>query len=169
MAAVEGGLDTAYDLNRFADLSVGATLPLLARLEDAGLLRSKVGPRRSKRYSATPAGRSMLKRSWRDLLDEVPREFEAILRLAYMAAVLDSSLKSAHRFLGAAAKQRQRLAETCEREAGAILAEADRAMFGRGHRWLRAYSDGARLKAEAAVLSSIAARKDLKTVLQPHF
>ena len=168
LAAVRAGLDTAYDLNRFADLSVGATLPLLARLKTAGLLRSKGGPRRSKQYSLTPAGRSLLYSSWRKLLDEVPREFEAILRVAYVAAVMEPSLKSTRSFLSAAAELRRNFAEGAPAKAQSILRETA-ADFGRGHRWLRAYSDAIRLKAEAAALSSIAVRKNLLSVLLPHF
>jgi DNA-binding PadR family transcriptional regulator len=167
LAGVRAALDTAYDLNRFADLSVGATLPLLARLETAGLLRSKGGPRRSKQYSLTPAGRSLLQRSWRNLLEDVPREFEAILRVAYVAAVMEPSLKSTRSFLSVAAELRRNFAEARQREAQSILRETA-ADFGRGHRWLRAYSDAIRLKAEAAALSSIAVRKDLLFVLLSH-
>ena len=35
LAAVRAGLDSAYDLNKGADLSVGATLPLLSRLGES--------------------------------------------------------------------------------------------------------------------------------------
>ena len=161
LAGVRAGLDTAYDLNRFADLSVGATLPLLARLETAGLLRSKGGPRRSKQYSMTPSGRSLLQTSWRKLLEEVPREFEAILRVAYVAAMMEAGLKSTRKFLNAAAEQRRDFAETRRREAESISREAAADGFGRGHRWLRAHSDSVRLEAEASLLSHLSARKDL--------
>src|SRR5580698_8515695 len=88
LAAVQAGLDSAYDLNKSADLSVGATLPLLSRLEKAGLLRSKAAARRSKQYSVTAEGRSVLHRSWQELLEPVPREFEGILRIAYVCAFM---------------------------------------------------------------------------------
>jgi DNA-binding PadR family transcriptional regulator len=167
LAAVEGGLDTAYDLNRFADLSVGATLPLMERLERSGLLRSKGGPRGSKQYSLTVAGRSQLQRSWRKLLGEIPREFEAILRIGYVAAVMDTTLGPTRRFLNAAADERQRMAERRQRQANAILKEPGQGPFGRGHRWVRAHSDSARLDTEAAVLTKLAARRDLADVLLP--
>ncbi len=165
LAAVKHGLDTAYDLNRFADLSVGATLPLMERLERSGLLRSKGGPRGSKQYSLTVAGRSLLQRSWRKLLGEIPREFEAILRIAYVAAVMDATLGPTRRFLKAAAVERRGLSHQRHREAESIVKGPGMGSFGRGHRWLRAYSDSARLGTEAVVLRNLAARKDLGDVL----
>jgi DNA-binding PadR family transcriptional regulator len=165
LAGVGAGLDTAYDLNRFADLSVGATLPLLARLETAGLLRSKRGPRRSKQYSLTRSGQSGLQRSWRDLLAPVPREFEAILRAAYMAGLLDPSLKTTRRFLKAAAKDRKMLADDRQHNRLAIEREAGNVKFGRGHRWLRAHSDSIRLEAESRLLSKLASSRDLAELL----
>ena len=167
LAAVKGHLDTAYDLNRFADLSVGATLPLMERLERSGLLSSKGGPRGSKQYSLTVAGRSLLQRSWRKLLGEVPREFEAILRIVYVAAVMDNTLGPTRRFLRAAGNERQRMGEHRQREANAILKEPGQGPFGRGHRWLRAHSDAARFATEAAVLRKLGARKDLGGILLP--
>ena len=165
LAAVRAGLDSAYDLNRYADLSVGATLPLLARLEAAGLLRSKAAVRRSKQYSLTPEGQSVLQRSWRTQLASVPREFEAILRLAYLAAVVDTTLKATRQFLKSAAEDRKRLAGQRQDERKAIEREGTQVKFGRGHRWLRSYSDSARLQAEAALLSRLATQKDLADVL----
>jgi len=165
LAAVGAGLDSAYDLNKRADLSVGATIPLLARLKREGLLRSKPAGRRSIQYSLTAQGRSVLQRSWRGLVRSVPREFEAILRIAYLAAVMDSSLKTTRSFLKSAAKERAQLAKERGRAADLILGESDADSFGRGHRWLRAHADSVRFATEAALLSRLAARKDLFDLL----
>jgi DNA-binding PadR family transcriptional regulator len=166
LAAVRAGLDSAYDLNKSADLSVGATLPLLSRLEKAGLLRSKAAARRSKQYSVTAEGRSVLQRSWQKLLEPVPREFEAILRIAYVCAFMDGTLKIMRHFLRAAALERKLLGAERKRESESILRESVQDAFGRGHRWLRAHSDAVRLEAEAAVLSCLSTRKDLSGVLR---
>jgi DNA-binding PadR family transcriptional regulator len=166
LAAVRAGLDSAYDLNKSADLSVGATLPLLSRLEKAGLLRSKAAARRSKQYSVTAEGRSVLHRSWQKLLEPVPREFEAILRIAYVCAFMDRTLKVMRHFLRAAAVERKLLGAERKREAESILRESVHDAFGRGHRWLRAHSDAVRLETEAGVLSRLSIRKDLCIVLR---
>jgi DNA-binding PadR family transcriptional regulator len=167
LAAVRAGLDSAYDLNKYADISVGASLPLLIRLKGDGLLRSQAAARRSKQYSLTALGKAVLERSWRNLVAEVPREFEAILRVAYVAAIMDSTLKTTRPFLRIASSKRKQLAAERERDGKSILTESGRDNFGRGHRWLRAHSDSVRLKAEGALLSRLAGRKDLADALLP--
>lgn len=167
LAAVRGGLDSAYDLHKSADLSVGATLPLLRRLEKDGLLQSEAAARRSKQYSLTSVGRSVLQHSWRKLLTSVPRELDAILRIAYVAAVMEAPVKATQLFLKSASVERRQLAAKRQQQAELILREAGQRVFGRGHRWLRAHSDSIRLKAEATVLSGLAVRKDLSNMLRP--
>jgi DNA-binding PadR family transcriptional regulator len=110
LAADRAGQDTAYDLNKTADLSVGATLPLLVRLENEHLLMGKAAARRSRQYSLTKKGRSVLRRGWEGLMCTVPSEFEAILRIAYVASIMDDSLKATRSFLKNAAQERQKLA-----------------------------------------------------------
>ena len=113
------------------------------------------------------AGRSLFGAPWHKLLGEIPREFEAILRITYVAAVMDTTLGPTRRFLKAAADERQRMAEQRQRQANAILKEPGQGPFGRGHRWLRAHSDSARFDTEAAVLTKLGARKDLGSILPP--
>jgi DNA-binding PadR family transcriptional regulator len=167
LAAVEAGLDTSYDLNKHADLSVGATLPLLARLKRSRLLRSKTGARRSKQYSLTDKGHSVLERSWRDLLEKIPPDFDAAVRVAYLAALMDRSLKATRQFLKAAAADRKRLSGKRQRDRERIKRESPQVAFGPGHRWLRAHSDCVRLEAEGVLLFRLADRKDLAEVLLP--
>jgi DNA-binding PadR family transcriptional regulator len=165
LAAIQAGQDTAYDLNKSADLSVGATLPLLARLENEHLLLGKAAARRSRQYSLTPKGCSVLNSGWRELVLTVPREFEAILRTAYVASIMDESLRITRSFLKAAAHERQKLAKQCGRIAESILVEPDPETFGRGHRWLRAHADSVRLREEAMLLARLGNRKDLAHLL----
>ncbi len=165
LAAVEAGLDSAYDLHRYADLSIGTTLPLLNRLQAAGLVRSKPAARRSRQYSLTSKGRLALRRSWSNILTAVPREFDAVLRLVYISARVDPTLKTTRAFLRASGLDRNRLAAEREREYHAMEMDAGQSEFGYGHRRLRAYCDSGRLKAEATMLSQLALRKDLATVL----
>src|ERR1035441_2088409 len=58
---VKLGLATPYDLITQAGLSVGLTSPALKRLEEAGLLASTPGSRRSMRYALTEKGEKQLK------------------------------------------------------------------------------------------------------------
>jgi DNA-binding PadR family transcriptional regulator len=165
LAAVRAGLDSPYDLHTRADLSVGATIPLLARLEKAGLLQGKIAARRSRQYSLTSKGSRELREGWRGLLDSVPLEFEAILRIIYIAAVMEPNAKTTRHFLKVAADQRRDLALQRARHAESLIAQKGEHEFGLGHRWLRAFSEAARLRAEAAVLSQLAVRKDLARLL----
>jgi DNA-binding PadR family transcriptional regulator len=165
LAAVGAGLDTAYDLHTRADLSVGTVLPLLARLQEGGLVRSESAARRSRRYTLTAAGKATLRSQWPKVLETVPAEFEAILRLVYLAAILESDLKRTKTFLKSAAAERERLALAREQRAQAIAAAPTAPEFGRGHRWLRAHTDAARLRAESRVLLELAGRRDLSAVL----
>jgi DNA-binding PadR family transcriptional regulator len=166
LAAVRAGLDSAYDLNKSADLSLGATLPLLSRLEANGLLRSKLAARRCKQYSMTTQGRLVLQHSWQKLLTAIPREYEAILRVAYLTAVMDTNLKITRQFLKAAGNERRQLAIERQSQAESIQREVGQQAFGWGHRWLRAHSDSVRLQSEASVLAGLSTRKDLREVLQ---
>jgi DNA-binding PadR family transcriptional regulator len=165
LTAVGAGLDSPYDLHTRADVSVGAAIPLLARLEKAGLLQGKEAARHSRQYSITPKGSKILREGWSELLDSVPTEFEAILRIAYIAAVMEPDAKAAKRFLKAAAEQRKQLASQRARKAESIGSAKDRNEFGHGHRWLRAVSDSFRLRAESGVLLRIATRKNLSKLL----
>lgn len=87
-----------------------------------------------------------------------------MLRVAYVAATMDTTLKSTIGFLKSAAVQQRRLSVQRKREADEILREPDPQRFGRGHRWMRAVSDAERLRAEATALSRIAARRDLEAI-----
>ena len=78
---------------------------------------------------------------------------------------MDPTLKAAKRFLKLAAGERKALALERAREVESIAMGKSKHGFGLGHRWLRAFADAARMTAEAAALSRIATRRDLKTVL----
>ena len=167
LAAIQAGLDSAYDLNKYADLSVGTTIPLLRRLESARLVRSKAAARQSNQYVLATPGRSILQRSWRRILSEVPRDFESILRVVYLSATRDRRLKGTRQFLKLAAADRERLANQRERHLGTIEREKTYADFGQGYRWLRTHSASVRLREEARLLLGLSTRKDLAQVLRP--
>jgi len=167
LAAVCAGLSTAYDLKKNAELSVGATIPLLVKLTKLGLLEATSAPRRSRRYSLTPQGIKALRKEWQRMLAPVPLNFEDILRSAYLAAAMESDVRTIRKFLRDSARQRKHLAAVRGEDARSFPATPSPRSFGTGYRWLRAFSDASRLRAEATMLSRAARHKDLAKLLRP--
>src|SRR5262249_21178420 len=123
LAAVRQGLATPYELNTKAELSVGTSVPVLKRLRKEALLSVERAPRSSLRYSLTSAGARALEESWRSLLDSVPTDFQAVLRVAYTVLVVGESPEVVKRYLSQAAKERQQLCEG-KRRAANFLAKS---------------------------------------------
>ncbi len=91
LALVQSGLATTYDLKSIAGLSVGSTAPILARLEQAGLVEApEPGIRSSRRFTITKAGKKYLSVGWEELLDRQPTDVDEILRITYLAWALGS-------------------------------------------------------------------------------
>ncbi len=67
-----------------AQISVGAALPALSRLQKAGLPKAKPGSRRSTRYELTSAGPGALKGEMLSIAQEIPGDLEGILRVGYL-------------------------------------------------------------------------------------
>lgn len=166
MAASRDGIGSAYALNARLGLSVAATLPLLGRLEGAGWLEVKRGPRNVRNYRLTSKGSSILRACWRELLTSVPRDLEGTLRIAYVAAVIGSDLEVCRAFLRKAASDRKDRATQRAEEARRLGAEP--VNFGRGHKWLRATVEADQLRAESRALSRIAAQRNLGKLLVPN-
>jgi DNA-binding PadR family transcriptional regulator len=163
LAAIRAGVWSAYTLNARLGLSVAATLPLLARLERQGLVGMQTGGRNSRNYFLTDLGQKVLRTQWRKQLLADPAEFEGVLRLAYLASVMEPEARVARKFLLRAAVVRRERAGDRARDAKLIAGEP--VSFGRGHRWLRAFSESARLRSEATVLSKLATRRNLPALL----
>jgi DNA-binding PadR family transcriptional regulator len=161
LAAVRAGLETSYDLNKKADLSVGATIPLLARLQEDGLLESARSVRNSRRYSLTATGDKVFQQQWRQLLLSHPSDLESILRIAYLAIAMKTDARTVRSFLRMSAQQRKHLGALRARDASSLLIPTAKVSFGVGYRWLRACCDAARLRGEAAMLLRIAKGRSL--------
>lgn len=166
LAAVRSGLASAYDLKEKADLSVGTTIPLLQRLEQSGLLASKLAARRSRQYSLTSKGDRSLRVGWRNISASVPSDFESIVRSAYVGVSLENDLKKVRSFLKDSARQRKHLAAIRTKEAASISNALAAPSFGLSYRWFRACCDASRLRAETAALLEVAERKDLTRTLR---
>src|ERR1051326_3610450 len=85
LAMVQLGLETPYDLKAKAGLSLGSTIPLLARLTETGLLKASDPDRRnSRKYSVTREGASALRHGWKAMLTG-DTDTDSALRIAYLA------------------------------------------------------------------------------------
>ncbi len=156
LAAVRAGLTTPYVLNKQADLSVGATIPLLARLKKRGMVSSEAAPRRSQRYAITQAGSAALQANWRQMLHRKDDDFDSLLRAAYLAVWMGAERQDIKHLLREASEAKQRKAAARSKEAQELASTPSRVAFGRGHRWMRAYADTVRLRAEATALKRFA-------------
>jgi DNA-binding PadR family transcriptional regulator len=155
LSLLQDGIATPYELKSRADISLGSSIPALARLEADGLIEaSDPQPRRSRRFTLKTKGRTALKKDWSEHLQSSTTDVESILRIAYLAFLNKSSAKAAV-FLEAAADRLRGLA---------TMAHAESTRFDRRGakvdneelRWLRARVDERRVKAEAQELSALA-------------
>lgn len=175
MVFVKFGLSTPYDLITQVGLSVGLTSPALKRMEEAGLLASTPGGRKSMRFALTDKGEEELGRSlksskpshWRlgrfDTFESAPR---AIL-LAWAAAGLDEAVRCVEQAAEELRFQEQKKAE----EAKLLRFSLDRlrpglfpddpaadkgTIIATAYRWLKAVSDAELLKLQAEAIMKIA-------------
>jgi DNA-binding PadR family transcriptional regulator len=107
LALIERGVATPYDFMKRADLSPGATLPVLRRLQSSGLVRrGEAGSRRRTAYDLTAKGQRHLATSWRALLDSQPSDIDATFRIAVVALMSGAQRDRVARFLHEAAERR---------------------------------------------------------------
>lgn len=89
LALIADGIDRAYQWQRKANLSTGASLPSVRRLLDLGLVReAETGPRGRRRFTLTRGGRRELESIPQYLemaLQKESLDAESILRLASLA------------------------------------------------------------------------------------
>jgi DNA-binding PadR family transcriptional regulator len=112
LSLLDRGLQTPYDLQRQAGLSLGSTVPALRRLETAGFVRKKAQVGLSKRprhwFQLSTAGRKLARGGWIQLLkDQPPSDFDAVLRLADMAQHYRARPANIVSFLEAAGSERR--------------------------------------------------------------
>jgi DNA-binding PadR family transcriptional regulator len=156
LSFVEEGLRTPYELKARGGLSLGSTVPALARLEADGLLRgSKPGARGSRKFEVTEKGRKMLKTETRLLSASLVGDSEAVLRTVYLMRKYASPSRAAA-FLVLSATNATAMAKVANAEAerfGAATTVVDAAVY----RSMRSSIDAARLEAEAKTLGILAA------------
>jgi DNA-binding PadR family transcriptional regulator len=163
LALVQGGHSTPYELKTRAGLSLGSTVPVLARLEKDTLVKaSEPGLRRSRKYSITAKGAKVLTQGWAEQLATRPNDVDSILRIAFLAWLNGDKL--------ACAKFMERSAESLRGWSTSRSAEADRLSASTGEKpdgdafmWLRTYCEAARAGAEAAALVELADRINKKS------
>jgi DNA-binding PadR family transcriptional regulator len=163
LAMVQQGLGTPYELKTKAGLSLGSTVPVLARLAKDSLVKtSEEGVRRSRTFSITTKGVNVLTQGWREQLTTSPKDIDSILRIVYLAWLNGDN--------AAAVKFMKRSAQSLQGWASIRGAEADRlgAMIGEKpdgdtFMWLRTSCEAAQAGAEAQVLIELSARMSRRT------
>ena len=152
LCLVQTGLGTTYDLKSKAGLSVGSTAPILARLEDGGLIEApQAGVRGTRRFAITKAGSKHLAAEWKHLLNRQPTDIDEILRITYLAWAIDSP-DLASRFVATAAAGIEAFAATRRAEANQLLRSLTVQVGGPAYRWLRTATEAARLQAQSEAL-----------------
>lgn len=101
LALLNEGIATPYELKQAAGLSPGATIPVLRRLVERGMVSvGKPGPRGRTGHRITAEGRRFLKTGWRELIDDGPSgDLDADLRVALLALVVGNDRRLAQDFL----------------------------------------------------------------------
>jgi DNA-binding PadR family transcriptional regulator len=156
LALVQRGLETMYDFKARAGLSVGSSGPILARLEKAGLVKlTGTGSRDSRRYSITKAGEKALDSNWQALLDTRPTDFDAVLRIGYLAWALGRR-DALGKFVEKASASLKDVAATRRAEANQLQGSLGDEASGQAFRWLRTFCEAARFDAQADALKQAA-------------
>lgn len=108
LALIESGIATAYELQRAAGLSPGATIPALRRLVERGLAQQgRSGARGRIAHRITSAGRRHLQAGWRELVDAGPSgDLDADLRVALLALWVGGNRRLAVDFLRQSANRK---------------------------------------------------------------
>jgi DNA-binding PadR family transcriptional regulator len=111
LSLFDRGLQTAYDLQRHAGVSLGSSTPALKRLQAAGLLKRTVQVGSSKRlrhgFEITATGRKLVRGTWTSLLKgQPPSDFDSILRVVDVAQQYEAKGADIAAFLASASSQR---------------------------------------------------------------
>lgn len=111
LSLFDRGLETPYDLQRQAGVSLGSSIPALRRLEAAGFIKKRMTAVASERprhsYQLSAAGRKLARDGWVSFLkDQPPSDFDAVLRLADLMRHYNANASDIASFLNRAAKDR---------------------------------------------------------------
>jgi DNA-binding PadR family transcriptional regulator len=150
------GLATPYDLKMKAGLSVGSTLPVLARLEASRLIRgSEEDSRGSRRFTITASGKTALRNGLETVRTSKPTDIDAILRLVHLKASSENAA-NVQRFLEISAQRLRATALTRLAEAEQGDTDAPDLASASGFRSLKIRCEAARLQGQAEVLTEVA-------------
>lgn len=171
LAKLDRGLETPYDLQREAGLSLGAIVPALRRLLTLKLVTKAESLTSTKRpkhiYKLTKAGKQKVETGWNEYLEKgsVPADLDALLRLVDVAYQYGAKKSRLIEFLQAAAKHRSSLALQADTELGRMRGD----FFS--YRITRAQVEIERLQAEERALKNVAStagrHRKKKTVQKP--
>ncbi len=156
LAKLDKGLQTPYDLQREAGLSLGATVPALRRLSKQKLVTRAEGLTATKRpkhaYTLTEAGKEQAESGWKEYLQikNSPADLDALLRVADIALQYGARKPRLSDFLRSAAKHKLDFATQLAAGVGRIPG----APFS--YRAMRAQVEIERLQAEERALTAIA-------------
>src|ERR1700692_1771333 len=135
------GLATPYELKTKAGLSLGSTVPVLARLEKDALVKaSDEGARRSRKFSITAKGSKALTQGWTEQLATEHTDLDSILRVASLAW-LNGDTKACQEFMQRSATGLRGWAGSLRAEAERIGAKVGESPDGDSFVWLRTYCE----------------------------
>lgn len=156
LSLIRDGLGTPYELKAQADISLGSTVPALARLGKAGLIKATKTPesRSTQRFTLTPEGARTLKTQWREQLKSDVNDVESVLRIAYLA-LLNQESKGCAEFLERCSRNLEGMATMAKAEVHRFTPRPSGADSGT-LRWLRARLALCRLESELEELRSLA-------------
>ncbi len=157
LALIRAEVNTPYALHTAAGLSLGATVPALKRLEQAGYLRrGQPGTRGRTEFEITDSGKRYLKSGWRPLLECIPADMDAIIRTVSLAFLGAVNKKSIAAYLRRAAGTKTSESKRRRRDADDLSASATTLGHIEVHRWMSSTQASERLAAEAKVLRRFA-------------
>ncbi len=158
LAMVRQGLATPYELKTKAGLSLGSTVPVLARLEkDAFVKASKEGARRSRKFLITAKGTKALGQGWAKQLATEHTDLDSILRVASLAW-LHGDIKACQEFMKRSADGLRGWAGSLRAEADRLAAKIGKSPDGDNFVWLRTHCEAARAETDAAALVELSDR-----------
>jgi DNA-binding PadR family transcriptional regulator len=158
LAMVRQGLETPYNLKTKVGLSLGSTVPALARLEKDGLVKaSEEGARRSRKFSITARGTKILAQEWPGQLTSDQTDLDSILRVAFLAWMHGDG-KSCQEFLERSANGLRGWAGSLRAESERLAGKVESTLNGNTFMWMNKHCEAARAEADAAALTELSAQ-----------
>lgn len=156
LSCFDRGLETPYDLQRRAGLSLGATTPALKRLLKAGLLKKTEARTATKRprheYELTASGCEQAKTGWKAYIGDSapPNDVDSFMRVYDMAMYYKAGATVLKSYLQRAADSRVHAAEVLKVENRRGSASGEFPYVG-----IRSRFELARLESEAEVIHKL--------------